>query len=147
MASPGFTGGFWAGRAPPATPAWPPVAVLPPACRGDRLGTSHSGAAAFVSPRGKARPMAPQPEIAASRSEELLRKHQEFLWPCVTNYYAKPLVADRGSMQYVWDLEGRRYLDFFGGILTISVGHANPKVAARVEQQVGRLSHCSTLYP
>jgi 4-aminobutyrate aminotransferase-like enzyme len=83
----------------------------------------------------------------ASRSDEVTRKHQEYLWPCVTNYYAKPLVAERGSMQYLWDLEGRRYLDFFGGILTISVGHANPKVATRVQEQVGKLSHCSTLYP
>ena len=91
--------------------------------------------------------MTPRTEVAASRSEDVIRKHQEYLWPCVTNYYSKPLVADRGSMQYLWDLEGRRYLDFFGGILTISVGHANPKVAARVEEQVGRLSHCSTLYP
>src|SRR5271166_3426270 len=91
--------------------------------------------------------MTPRTEVTASRSEEVIRKHQEFLWPCVTNYYVKPLVAARGSMQYLWDLEGRRYLDFFGGILTISVGHANPKVAARVEAQVGRLSHCSTLYP
>jgi len=80
-------------------------------------------------------------------SDEVVRKHQEFLWPCVANYYAKPLVAERGSMQYLWDLEGRRYLDFFGGILTISVGHANPKVAQRVQEQAGRLSHCSTLYP
>ena len=86
-------------------------------------------------------------DATTTRSEELVRKHQEFLWPCVANYYAKPLVAERGSMQYLWDIEGRRYLDFFGGILTISVGHANPKVTARVQQQVGRLSHCSTLYP
>jgi 4-aminobutyrate aminotransferase-like enzyme len=86
-------------------------------------------------------------DVAASRGEDVVRKHQEYLWPCVTNYYAKPLVADRGSMQYLWDLEGRRYLDFFGGILTISVGHANPKVAARVQEQAGRLAHCSTLYP
>src|SRR5271156_251135 len=91
--------------------------------------------------------MTPRTEVAASRSDEVLRKHQEFLWPCVTNYYAKPLVADRGSMRYLWDLEGRRYLDFFGGILTVSVGHANPKVASRVQEQVGKLSHCSTLYP
>jgi 4-aminobutyrate aminotransferase len=91
--------------------------------------------------------MTPTTSAVVSRSEELIRKHQEYLWPCVTNYYSKPLVAERGSMQYLWDLEGRRYLDFFGGILTISVGHANPKVAARVQEQVGKLSHCSTLYP
>jgi 4-aminobutyrate aminotransferase-like enzyme len=82
-----------------------------------------------------------------SRSAEAVRKHREFLWPAVTNFYEHPLVADRASMQYVWDVEGRRYLDFFGGILTISVGHCNPKVTSRVQEQVGRLQHLSTLYP
>ena len=91
--------------------------------------------------------MTPPTDVASTRSEEVLRKHQDYLWPCVTNYYAKPLVAGRGEMQYVWDVEGRRYLDFFGGILTISVGHANPKVASRVQEQVGKLAHLSTLYP
>jgi 4-aminobutyrate aminotransferase len=86
-------------------------------------------------------------EVAAGQSEEIVRRHREYLWPCVVNYYQKPLVAERGSMQYIWDLEGRRYLDFFGGVLTISVGHANPKVAGRVQEQVGKLAHCSTLYP
>jgi 4-aminobutyrate aminotransferase len=82
-----------------------------------------------------------------SRGEELERKHKEYLWPAVTNYYQHPLVADRGSMQYVWDIEGRKYLDFFGGILTVSVGHANPRVTGRVKAQIDRLQHLSTLYP
>jgi 4-aminobutyrate aminotransferase len=47
----------------------------------------------------------------------------------------------------VWDLEGRKYLDFFGGILTISVGHTNPKVTSKIKAQVDRLQHTSTLYP
>ena len=50
-------------------------------------------------------------------------------------------------MQYVWDLEGRKYLDFFGGILTISIGHTNPKVTSKIKAQVDRLQHTSTLYP
>jgi len=83
----------------------------------------------------------------ATRSEEIVRKHKEFLWPAVTNYYQHPLVAARGQMQYLWDLEGRRYLDFFGGILTISVGHANPKVTSKIKAQVDQLQHTSTLYP
>src|ERR1035437_1398691 len=82
-----------------------------------------------------------------SRSEEVVRKHKEYLWPAVTNFYQHPLVADRASMQYVWDVEGRKYLDFFGGILTISVGHANPKVTGPVKAQVDKLQHTSTLYP
>ena len=83
----------------------------------------------------------------ATRSEEVLKKQKEFLWPAVFNYYKEPLVADRGSMQYVWDVEGRKYLDFFGGILTISVGHANPKVTGPLKAQADRLQHTSTVYP
>ena len=82
-----------------------------------------------------------------SKSDEVVRKHKEYLWPAVTNYYAKPLVADRASMQWVWDLEGKKYLDFFGGILTIQVGHCNPKVTSKIKAQVERLQHTSTLYP
>jgi 4-aminobutyrate aminotransferase len=91
--------------------------------------------------------MTTQPKPAGSRSEEVVRKHKEFLWPAVTNFYQQPLVADHGQMQYLWDLEGRRYLDFFGGILTVSVGHCNPKVTSKVKAQVDRLQHTSTLYP
>jgi 4-aminobutyrate aminotransferase-like enzyme len=88
-----------------------------------------------------------QTKETLTRSEEVIRKHREYLWPAVTNYYQQPLVADRGSMQYVWDIEGRRYLDFFGGILTISVGHANPKVTGGLKAQIDKLQHLSTLYP
>jgi 4-aminobutyrate aminotransferase len=91
--------------------------------------------------------MTTQPKQAATRSDEVVRKHKEFLWPAVTNYYAQPLVADRGQMQYLWDLDGRKYLDFFGGILTVSVGHCNPKVTSAIKQQVDKLQHTSTLYP
>ncbi|MGH9704364.1 MAG: aspartate aminotransferase family protein, partial [Candidatus Acidiferrales bacterium] len=50
-------------------------------------------------------------------------------------------------MQYLWDLEGRRYLDFFGGIVTIGVGHCNPKVTSKIKAQVDKLQHTSTLFP
>jgi 4-aminobutyrate aminotransferase-like enzyme len=86
-------------------------------------------------------------KITASRSEEIVRKHQQYLWPAVTHYYREPLVADRASMQYVWDIEGNQYLDFFGGILTIGVGHCNPKITSKVKAQVDKLQHTSTLYP
>jgi 4-aminobutyrate aminotransferase-like enzyme len=82
-----------------------------------------------------------------NRSEEVIRKHKEYLWPAVTNYYQKPLVADHASMQYLWDLEGKRYLDFFGGIVTIGVGHCNPKVTSKIKAQVDKLQHTSTLFP
>ncbi len=83
----------------------------------------------------------------SARSEEVIRKHKEYLWPAVVNYYQKPLVADHASMQYLWDLEGRKYLDFFGGIVTIGVGHCNPKVTTKIKAQVDKLQHTSTLFP
>ncbi len=96
-------------------------------------------------------PLPVNPEASAltgsERSAEVLRKHREFIWPAVSNFYQRPLVPARGEMQYLWDVEGRRYLDFFGGILTISVGHTNPKVTSKINEQVGRLQHTSTLYP
>ena len=48
---------------------------------------------------------------------------------------------------HVWDVEGRKYLDFFGGILTVSVGHCNEKVANAIGEQAKILGHTSTLYP
>ncbi|HEV2299307.1 MAG TPA: aspartate aminotransferase family protein [Candidatus Acidoferrales bacterium] len=83
----------------------------------------------------------------SARSEDVVRKHREFLWPAVTNYYKQPLVADHASMQYLWDLEGRKYLDFLGGIVTIGVGHCNPKVTSKIKAQVDTLQHTSTLFP
>jgi 4-aminobutyrate aminotransferase len=90
--------------------------------------------------------MTTQPK-QATRSEEIVRKHKEYLWPAVTNFYQHPLVADHASMQHVWDVEGKKYLDFFGGILTVSVGHANPRITGPVKEQVDRFQHLSTLYP
>src|ERR1700682_5218650 len=90
--------------------------------------------------------MTTQPK-QTTRSEEVIRKHKEYLWPAVTNFYQQPLVADRGSMPYVWDGERRKYLDFFCGIFTVSVGHANPRITGPIKEQVDRLQHLSTLYP
>src|SRR5713226_1466561 len=90
----------------------------------------------------------PASQLARSaRSEEVVAKHKKYLWPSVTNYFQQPLVADRGEMQHLWDVEGNTYLDFFGGILTVSVGHCNPKISSKVSAQVNRLQHTSTLFP
>ncbi|MGH9444358.1 MAG: aspartate aminotransferase family protein [Terriglobia bacterium] len=78
---------------------------------------------------------------------EVIQKHKDYVFPCVTTYYAEPLVADHAAGSSVWDIEGRQYLDFFSGILTISVGHCNPKVTSKIKQQVDRLQHTSTVYP
>ncbi|MDQ3817670.1 MAG: aspartate aminotransferase family protein [Acidobacteriota bacterium] len=77
---------------------------------------------------------------------ETIRKHKEFLFPAVATYYQEPLALVRGEGQYVWDDQGNRYLDCFGGVLTVSVGHANPKVNEAIINQVKTIAHTSTLY-
>lgn len=74
------------------------------------------------------------------------RDHEEFLFPCVTQYYDEPLVLTRGRGCWVDDIEGRTYLDFFGGILAVSLGHCQPEVVQAVQEQVAELGHVSTLY-
>lgn len=80
-------------------------------------------------------------------SNEVRQKHSRYLFPAVKNYYEEPIIPVQGNGVRVTDLDGRSYLDFFGGILTVSVGHANEEVNRAVIAQVNRLSHISTLYP
>jgi 4-aminobutyrate aminotransferase-like enzyme len=79
--------------------------------------------------------------------EEILKKHKQYLFPSINNYYSDPLVTDHASMQYVWDVEGKKYLDFFGGIVTISVGHGNPRITSKIKAQIDKLQHASTVFP
>jgi 4-aminobutyrate aminotransferase len=79
--------------------------------------------------------------------DEIIQKHKQYLFNCITTYFKDPLVIDHAKGQYVYDLEGRQYLDFLGGIVTISVGHANPKVTDKIKAQIDRVQHTSTLFP
>jgi alanine-glyoxylate transaminase/(R)-3-amino-2-methylpropionate-pyruvate transaminase len=51
-----------------------------------------------------------------------------------------------GRMQYLFDETGRRYLDLFAGIVTVSCGHCHPRVTARIQEQIERLQHATTIY-
>ncbi len=78
--------------------------------------------------------------------DEILLANKEFLFPAVFHYFQEPLVIEKGKDQYVWDADGNQYLDFFGGILTVSVGHCNSAVNAKIHEQVDKLQHVSTVF-
>jgi alanine-glyoxylate transaminase/(R)-3-amino-2-methylpropionate-pyruvate transaminase len=80
-------------------------------------------------------------------ADEVRKKHKEFLFPCVANYYEEPVVLTKGKGAWAFDADGREYLDFFGGILTLGLGHCHPEVVSRVQDQLEQLGHTSTLYP
>ncbi len=74
-------------------------------------------------------------------------KFKQYLFPSAATYYAEAVALESGKGVRVRDFDGNRYLDFFGGILTISVGHANDKVNAAVRAQMDRIGHVSAVYP
>jgi 4-aminobutyrate aminotransferase len=77
---------------------------------------------------------------------DLLARHRAVLPSWLALYYDEPIALDRGEGRHVWDAEGTRYLDFFGGILTTMTAHALPEVVEAVREQAGKLLHSSTLY-
>ncbi len=86
---------------------------------------------------------------AGEKTRELRARQEQVLYP-VTNklqlYGDEPLAVDRAKGMYVWDVEGNEYLDFFGGILTVSVGHCNEEVTEATVRQLWKVQHTSTLF-
>jgi len=78
--------------------------------------------------------------------EEIAGLQREYLFPCVGTSYEEPLLLVRGRGMHVTDSRGTEYLDFFGGILSVSVGHCNETVTQAVVEQNQTLQHVSTLY-
>ena len=77
---------------------------------------------------------------------ELLKRHRAVLPNWLALYYDPPISFDRGQGRHVYDVEGNRYLDFFGGILTTSLGYNIPEVTKAVQEQAPKTFHTSTLY-
>ncbi len=80
-------------------------------------------------------------------SQDIRDKHKKYFFPSVKNFYRESIVVSSGKSAQVTDMDGKTYLDFFGGILTVSIGHAHEEVNAAIIAQVKRLSHISSLYP
>uniref|UniRef100_A0A8C9BDJ8 Alanine--glyoxylate aminotransferase 2, mitochondrial n=1 Tax=Phocoena sinus TaxID=42100 RepID=A0A8C9BDJ8_PHOSS len=76
----------------------------------------------------------------------VLEIHKQHLSPVLTAYFSEPLLLHQGHMEWLFDYEGNRYLDFFSGIVTVSVGHCHPKVNAVAQKQLGRLWHTSAVF-
>ena len=87
----------------------------------------------------------PQPYRGPSRAEVMAMRKQ-YTNPAITTLYKEPLMIVEGHMQYLYDETGRRYLDLFAGIVTVSCGHCHPKVTAKIKEQVDTLQHATTIY-
>ncbi len=64
----------------------------------------------------------------------------------MNNYGQRTLSLVKGEGAWVWDDQGKRYLDALAGIAVCGLGHAHPAVTAAIQKQAGELVHCSNLY-
>jgi alanine-glyoxylate transaminase/(R)-3-amino-2-methylpropionate-pyruvate transaminase len=100
-----------------------------------------------MAPRAEMPPFDYQPEpYQGPTRDEVLAMRAAHVNPAVFTLYREPLMIVDGRMQYLFDETGRRYLDLFGGIVTVSCGHCHPRVVARIQEQVARLQHTTTIY-
>jgi alanine-glyoxylate transaminase/(R)-3-amino-2-methylpropionate-pyruvate transaminase len=114
----------------PVSPAVPAVSDKPPAPRRVALPQCDHAPRAYAGP--------PKAEVLALREAHLS--------PGLFHVYQEPLMVVEGRLQYVWDERGTRYLDAYGGIVSISAGHCHPAITARLQEQVATLTHATTIY-
>ena len=87
------------------------------------------------------------PPLAHQASKKLADKQSKYLWKAVRLFYENPVALSHGKGTKIWDEDGNEYLDFFGGILTTSLGHSHKTLSAAIQKQVEKLIHTSPLYP
>ena len=76
----------------------------------------------------------------------IIDKKKKYIMPCLAHFYKEPRQFVKGSMQYLYDSEGKKYLDCFAGVSVINCGHCNPEINAKVAEQVNTLQHVCNIY-
>jgi 4-aminobutyrate aminotransferase-like enzyme len=79
-------------------------------------------------------------------TQRLLAAKRDFLVPCVYHFYQRPPVLVRGEGAYLFDADGRRYLDCYSGVSVVNAGHSNPDILDAAVDQLRRLQHTTTIY-
>ena len=86
------------------------------------------------------------PKYSGPSKDEVVSLRKQFLSPAIFHHFKDPVMIVDGKMQYLFDEKGRRYLDAFAGIVTVSVGHCHPTVNEAIIKQTHRLQHTTTIY-
>ncbi len=87
----------------------------------------------------------PRPYTGPSR-EEVIATRKQYANPAIFTIYKEPIMIVEGHMQWLFDETGKRYLDMFGGIVTVSCGHCHPRITKAIHEQVDTLQHGTTIY-
>ena len=78
-----------------------------------------------------------------TRNEAIIDRAKKRL---LQNYKQQPIAIDRGQGVWVWDADGKRYLDMLGGIATCALGHCHPAVVEAAKAQLEKLWHISNVF-
>jgi len=78
--------------------------------------------------------------------EEVAALRDQYVHPSIFKIYKEPIMIVDGHMQWLFDEKGKRYLDMLAGIVTVSCGHCHPKIARKIQDQIGTLQHATTIY-
>ena len=74
---------------------------------------------------------------------KVFEQDKKYFMPVFSRY---PLVLSHGEGPYIFDTDGKKYIDFLAGIAVNVLGHAHPELVKAICEQAGRLIHCSNLY-
>lgn len=78
--------------------------------------------------------------------QEIIEKKRQYIMPCLSHFYEKPPELVRGSMQYLFDHTGKKYLDCYAGVSVINCGHCNPEITDKLCEQIQTLQHVCNIY-
>ncbi|MCK4258540.1 MAG: aminotransferase class III-fold pyridoxal phosphate-dependent enzyme [Halanaerobiales bacterium] len=78
--------------------------------------------------------------------EKLVDLKKDYIIPCVYYFYQKPMQLVRGEMQYLYDNEGKQYLDLYAGVSVVNCGHCHPRIVQAICDQIQTLQHTCTIY-
>lgn len=84
--------------------------------------------------------------MANTIKEELISKHREYIMPSVHTSYEQPLCIEKGEGEYLTDFDGKKYLDFYTGIMVVISGHCNKKVTDAVSEQIRKIQHSTSFF-
>lgn len=94
-------------------------------------------------PEGKPRPAAP-----AEPEGDIVRRLRHLEGGGLRTFMEDPpLVWERAEGCWIYDADGRQYLDLYGGFAVAAIGYGHPKVVAAIREQAGRLMHCPSAHP
>jgi len=86
--------------------------------------------------------------ITKRLKSEIIFNRDKYLSPSykTVEAFQKPIILERGKMQYVWDIHNNKYIDMTSQNIVISVGHSHPKVLKKINKQLETMPHCSSMY-